>query len=257
MVLVRRDVLGVLFGVIASAALGTRTSAPTTRGTATVTKELPPFELQGTHVSLASLAANLVGYTVVRGAKPLMVWLRSSDGTARLLGVDQRDVLPMFEVFTLNVATADELEERMRDWQPPAQTDDLPEPLRRLMSVRPTAPLPPAEFDPWPFSEWRTQVLRRAEFIIEDPGVEGTFGNNPNVQSASRPNSVPSEATASCEVAAGVLFTSPDGRRLLIGVDWLPMNLVVSETAVEIDAYLEPCDAVDLTAYLGQLSDLA
>jgi hypothetical protein len=104
---------------------------------------------------------------------------------------------------------------------------------------------------------WRTQVLRRAEFIVEDAAVEGTFGNNPNAQSASRPDSVPVEASASCEVAAGVLFTGSDGRRLLIGVDWLPMNLVISDVATEIDAYLEPCDAVDLSVYLERLSGAA
>lgn len=251
----RRDALGMLFGVIASAAICARASASPTGGTTTVTKELPSFELQGTPASLASLAADLVGYSVVRAPNPVAVWLRSGDGTARLVGVDQRDALPMFEVFTLNVATPGELTERMRDLQPPPQTDEMPEPLRTLMSTRPTAPIPPDEFDPWPFSEWRTQVLRRAEFIVEDADAEGTVGNNPNAQSASRPSSVPAEASASCEVAAGVLFTDPHGRRLLIGVDWLPMNLVISDRAIEIDAYLEACDAVDLTVYLEQVSN--
>jgi hypothetical protein len=61
---------------------------------------------------------------------------------------------------------------------------------------------------------------------------------------------VPSEAAASVEVAVGLLFVGPNGKRLLMGVDWMPLNMIVTDVVAEIDEYLAPCEAIDLNAYL-------
>lgn len=119
--------------------------------------------------------------------------------------------------------------------------------------TRPAAPSPPVDLQPWPFQRWRTEVLRRAEFIVEHATADATFGNNPNEQSAVRPMKVPAAAFASCEVAVGVLFTGDDGKRLLMGVDWMPENMIVTRDAAKIDEYLQACDKVELAAYVERL----
>ena len=132
-----------------------------------------------------------------------------------------------------------------------------PDGLRQLMLNRPPPPKAPSDFKPWPYASWQTDVLRRAEFIVEDTEVGPTFGNNPNVQSASRPGAVPAKAAAFCEVAAGLLFTGRDGRRLLMAVDWSPMMLLLSENTAVIDDYLASCETVDLDVYLrGRTEDI-
>jgi hypothetical protein len=255
MMVVRREVLSMLAGGVAAVAVNTRSLAASINGARSVTKQLPSFELQGTPTSLASLRTDVAAYSMVRGGSATFaVWLKCKDGRVLFMGVDQREPLPMFEVFTLAIATMDELKARWRDWKPPTLPDDMPEPFRTFVTARPAAPTAPADFEPWPFDQWQTQVLRRAEFIVEDVPIGGAFGNNPNMQSAARPMSVPPEASASCEVAAGVLFTGANGKRLLIGVDWMPENMVVTDTPAKIDQYLQPCERVELTTYLERLS---
>lgn len=215
---------------------------------------LPSFELQGTPASLPSLGEDIAGYSLVRsGSATFAVWLKGKDGLVRYMSVDQKELLPMFEVFTLAIATMEELEGRVRDWEPPKLSDDIPEPFRTLAVTRPVVPTAPTDFEPWPLERWQTHVLRRTEFIVEGVPVGGTVGHNPNMQSAALPMSVPPDATASCEVAAGVLFTGSNGTKLLMGVDWMPENMVVTEAATEIDEYLEPCEKVELAAYLERL----
>lgn len=258
MIVIRRDALKIVAGCIAAASTSTRSLAGQIDGAPRVTKQLPSFELQGTPVSIASLTNDIAGYSIVEsGSAIFAVWLKCMDGHARFMCADQREPLPMFEVFTLALATREELEARWIDWKPPKLPDNMPEPFRTLATTRPVAPAAPAEFEPWPFTQWQTQVLRRAEFIVEDVPVGGTVGNNPNMQSAALPTSVPPEASASCEVAAGILFTDTKGRRLLIGVDWMPGKIIITDAPAKIDEYLRPCETVELNAYLERLSRFA
>ena len=215
------------------------------------TKLLPPFDLQGSRDALANLAGDVPGYAVeLFGTGASAVWFRSGDGQLTSVRVDGRDALPMFEVFTLHVATLSELEDRWKDWKAPSLPEDVPETLRAFMTTKPPRPAPPANLDAWPFPTWQTEVLRRAEFIIDNVPVAGTFGENPNMQSAARPAAVPAEASACCEVTVGLLFTGSDGGRLLIGVDWMPFNLVVTDQIDLIEEYLTQCVAIDLDTYL-------
>jgi hypothetical protein len=107
--------------------------------------------------------------------------------------------------------------------------------------------------DPWSLRLWRTEVVRRAEYIVEGGDAGPTFGNNPNMQSAARPGALPPNASAFCEVAAGVLFSGADNRRLLLAVDWMPMNMLVLENAAEIDAFISDCEPIGMEAYLQRL----
>ena len=213
-----------------------------------------PFEIQAGPEALRQLTAGLEGWRVERrgpqASNASNVWLRDAGGGVWLVDVAQRDLGPMFEVFTLGLSSLAELRDRWAHWQPPVLPDGAPEPLFGLPTTRPPPPAAPVDFEPWPLASWRTEVLRRAEYI--DWGVEAgpNVGDHPNFQSAARPGQVPGEAGASCEVAAGILFTGDAGRRLLIAVDWLPLNLVVTEDAAPIEAFLGQCERVEMGDYL-------
>jgi hypothetical protein len=213
--------------------------------------EFPPFELQASGKALRQLAAGIAGWRAVPlGDKVSNVWLRGADGTAWLIGVAQHDVRPMFEVFSLYVFSMAELREQLERWQPLVLPDGVPEELRRLATTRPPPPAPPSDLEPWPFASWRAEVVRRAEFIVENVDAGPTFGNNPNVQSATRPRAVPGNASAYCEVDAGILFTRDRGRRLLMAVDWMPMHMSVIEDEARIEAFLGDCESVGMDEYI-------
>lgn len=221
-------------------------------------RRFDPFELQASRDALAAIADGLSGYAVERiGNSALAVWLLSEGGQVWLIGVDQRDLEYKFEVFTLAIETIEEVQARWANWRPVPLPAAVPENLRQLLTSRPPMPAPPSEFFAWPFGSWRTDVLRRAEIIVEGVGVGPIFGSNPVAQDAVRPGAVPPEAGASCEVAAGLLFSGHEGGRLLMAVDWMPMNMVVEESAVEIDAFLASCEQVSLAEYLERVHPTA
>ena len=89
-----------------------------------------------------------------------------------------------------------ELHERREEWQPPPLPEGIPENFRLLLTTRPPPPAAPTDFEPWPFRTWRTEVLRRAEFITEGTDAGPTFGNDPAMQAAARPGFVPGAASA-------------------------------------------------------------
>lgn len=212
--------------------------------------EFPSFELQASTSALQHLTSGINGWRVEQmGDRTSNVWLRTSEGGIWLVGVDQRDVRPMFEVFAIGMLSMRELQERWERWERPVLPDGAPEGLRQLLITRPAAPIAPTHFDPWPLRSWRTEVARRAEFIVEGGNVGSTLGNNPNTQSAARPGTVPPSASAFCEVAAGILFTDED-RQVLLAVDWLPMNMLVLQDATEISAFLADCELVSMVDYL-------
>lgn len=216
--------------------------------------EFPPFELRASTSALQQLTSGISSWRVERlGNTASNVWLRNSDGATWLLGVDQRDVQPMFEVFTLAMLSISELHARWKQWKPSVLPEGVPEWLEQLLTTRPAEPVEPTDFEPWPLRSWRTQVVRRAEFIVESGDFGPTFGNNPKSQSSARPRQVPRSASAFCEVAAGVLFTS-EGHSLLLAVDWMPMNLLVLEDAAKIRAFVADCELVSMVEYLRSQS---
>jgi hypothetical protein len=218
-----------------------------------MTKRLPPFELQGSRISFTSLLDEIASFSVSPTEQATMpVWLKTRSGDVLYMGVESRDLLPRFEVFTLSLASLDELKAKIRHWQPPEGLEGIPEPMRTIMTTCPKVPKPPEVYQDWPFETWRTQVLRRAEFIVEDVSVDGAVGENPNMQSGARPQSVPSAASASSEVTVGILFSGDDGQRLLFGVDWMPFNMVIADDEATIDAYLELCDTEDMRDHLDR-----
>ena len=216
-------------------------------------RAFPPFELQGSRAPLVSLADDIAGYAVVKvGAAPFAVWLRGRSGNVSYVSVAQRDLEFKFEVFTLGIMTMEELQVQWRNWRPAPVPEDAPLLLRQMMTTRPAMPAPPDTFDPWPFRLWQTEVVRRTEFIAESGSAGATFGDNPNMQAAFRPTEPLPAAAAACEVAAGVLFTGSTGERLLLGVDWMPMKMIVTRDDAIIDQYLSQCEHVKLSAYLDR-----
>lgn len=228
-------------------------------GGATLLAVLPPgaraatppstFDLQASRASLEALAAGVAGWQVnAIGGATTSLWLRDRHGATYLVTVVSRDVAPLFEVFTLKIESQAELRRQVRAWRAPTLPPDLPPFLRRMMATRPAVPVPPATLPPLPFAPIAVEVLRRAEFVVPVDGA-ATVGRHAMEQSAVRPGEVPAAATAACEVAAGLLLTGEGGRRLLIAVDPMPLDLMVTQAAATIDAYVLPCRRVGLDAY--------
>ncbi len=212
--------------------------------------EFPPVELQASPSALQQLMTGINGWHVERmGSSASNIWLRTSDGAVWLIEVDQRCVRPRFEVFTLKMLSMCELHERWERWSPPALTSDVPDGFRKLLTTRPPAPAAPIKFDPWPFRSWRTEVVRKVEFMVDGGNAGPMTGDNRETESAGRRRAVPPEATAFCEVAAGVLFTGDDDRKLLLAVNWMPMDMLVVEDAAEINALNSKCELVRMEAY--------
>lgn len=215
----------------------------------------PAFELQASRDALAALGNGITGFkTETIGSRVQSLWLRDVERRVWMIAVDQRDVRPMFEVFTLGMQSLKALRKRWSEWTPPAIPVDMPAAFQQMMATRPAEPVAPDDFQPWPFTpRQRIDVLRRSEFIVEDVDVIGAFGDHPNAQSAARPRSVPKEASASCEVAAGILFSGDQDQRLLVAVDWMPMNMIFTRENARIDEYTASCERVSLAAYLVRL----
>jgi len=209
----------------------------------------PAVELQALRPALLALQSGIDGYAVVGLGKNIsLVWMRTS-GRIWAIGVDQRDLQFMFEVFPLAIESFEAVQARIAAWEPPVLPADAPETFRQLMSMRPEPLERPTDFQPWPLSAWRVEVLRRAEYIIENSNPGPTFGDTPNAQAAARPGDVPAAASASCEVAVALLFTEDTGKRLLIGSDWMPLNMIVTEDAHVIDDYVALCERVPAHDY--------
>ena len=69
------------------------------------------------------------------------------------------------------------------------------------------------------------------------------------MQTANDPRALPVGASAFCEVAAGVLFTGDNGHRLLLAVDWMPMNMLVVENAADIGTFNSECELVSMNTF--------
>lgn len=251
----RRNLLCCLgAGLVGAASLSGKAASPKARGLKSSPVEFAPFELQASTLALRQLTNGISGWRVERRGKMVSaVWLRTSDGTIWLLDVNQRDVRPMFEVFTLGMLSMSELRGRWERWKPPVLPAGVPDALRQLLTTRPAAPVAPTAFEAWPLRSWRTQVVRRTEFIVERADVGPTFGDNPNSQGAARPREVPRDASAFCEVAAGVLFTS-EAYSVLLAVDWMPMNMLILQDLPDIQAFIADCELVDMADYLRRRS---
>ena len=183
-----------------------------------------------------------------------MLWLKGDEGQIWAIGVDSRDLEFKFEVFSLAMETQATLAQRVETTPPIKLPADVPEWMRQMAAQPRVAPMPPEIFKPWPLRSWGVDVLRRAEWVIGDlQPPPPTFGDNPVAQNASKPGEVPPEAWAACDVAVGLLFTDPERRRFLIGVDWMPLNMIVTEDAATIDDYVAACEAIDVAAYVQRI----
>lgn len=244
-------------GLVGCAAIGLATFPTRAFSQGLSMRRFDPFELQTSATDLLALCDGLAGFAIESvGPSPSMVWIKGANNEVRAVGVDQRDLEFKFEVFTLAIETQAALVHRVETAPPVQLPDDAPEMLRQIAAMPRAVPTPPNDFEPWPLSSWRLDVLRRAEYIVGDlQPPPATFGDNPVAQNAAKPDEVPPEAWAVCDVAAGLLFTdNGNGRRFLIGVDWFPFNLVVTQDESEIREYVEPCEAVAVADYVQRLA---
>ena len=216
-----------------------------------------PFELRASPADLDALRSGLSSYAVVSQHRwTYYVWLTDSHEKLWVISVAQRDLQFKFEVFTLALEEQADFERRMRAVVAKRLADKSPM-LREAELQRSILSPPPSDFRPWPFKSWSVHVLRRAEFEIADLDPHSaTIGNNPIAQEAVKPGHVPPDALASCEVAAGLLFTGSDRERLLIGVDWAPENLVVTQDPAVIKNHLTSCELVSLGDYIRRIENL-
>jgi hypothetical protein len=210
----------------------------------------PPLELQANREALTAVLGGMTGYKVeALGGRTGGLWLRDREGQDWLVAVDQRDLRFKFEVLAIGITSIEKMRERWRNWKTPTIPADMLEPFRTIMATRPPEPVAPVAYDDWPLEADRIDVLRRAEFIVGEVDVGPTFGDNPNAQSAAAPGQVPHEASASCVVAVGLLFSGGD-RRLLIAADWMPMDLIVTQEAGKIDEFTAACERIELRHYI-------
>ena len=197
---------------------------------------LSSFELQADRAALAALAGEFTGFAVEDGGgHTAAVWLQGRDGRIWSVGAAGLDLEDRFEVFALEVLSLEALQ-------------------ARYAARGPQVPTPPDRFHPWSSGRWRCDVLRRAEFSLEDTEVSETFGAGPTVvQRAARPGAVPPEAIAACEVAVGLLFTSADGGRWLAAVDDMPYDIIWTQDAALINAYAATCKVAALDVYVRRI----
>ena len=213
-------------------------------------RQHPPFQITATESTVAALCGGLRAMSL--GGKRGENWLRDGSGNTFLARVNQRDLEARFEVFSLMLLNSAELESRIKERSSFRFPEDFPAALKHLVSREPAPLIAPDSFEPWPFEEWRTDVLYRVEFIVEGAAARGAIGSTPNIQDAARPGEVPADAAACCEVAAGLLFTGRDGGRLLLAVDWFPFDMIVSRDPHEIDDFRAVCEA---RPHVGALVD--
>jgi hypothetical protein len=155
-------------------------------------------------------------------AGPTCVLLKQENSSFIEVVVTGATIVPRFEVFTLTVSVG------------------------RLAELGDQS-----EWQVWPFSLWHVCVATREEFIVPIARTPAMLGSGPsNAQDAVKPGCVPRDAIASAEVDAALLFFGGCGR-LLIGVDWMPLNLIVTQDEHVITDYLRCCElAPPLTEFL-------
>ncbi len=194
----------------------------------------PPRPVKIDPLAIPALTEGLRDYAVEAWVGPdaslfCHLFLRDHGGRLWDVWAHPHDLEPLFEIFALNVEGRASLEARF----PPGTFSD-----------------PEGLFTPWPFQSWRVEALHRQEGVFKLDDDLPTFGDGPIGQGAAEPGSIPDGAEALCEVGVGLLFTGDNGKRLLIGVDWQPLALLMTSDDARIDAYLAPCVREDLTDYL-------
>lgn len=202
----------------------------------------PAFEIQADRTALEALAGKLIGIAVEFGPRaPGSVWLRDEQGQSWSVFACDHQLEFKFEVFGLKILTQDALQRWVKGWAPPIPVEELPEEVRLAIQARPRV-VPEPCFEPWPFKDWTVSVLRRVEWI----GPVDSF-------SPVARGRTPPDAEATCETTVGFLFCDDEGRRLLIAVADMPLDLVVTQEREVIDSYMVDCEAVPLAAYVEQL----
>ncbi|HEV2080514.1 MAG TPA: hypothetical protein VGR19_11550 [Allosphingosinicella sp.] len=180
------------------------------------------------------------------------VWFKAED-QLYLLTVDIIGLAFKFEVFTLSLHTPATALEATRAMMPMMEEAwaDLSSAGLRLSTLPPaTEPAPAGELQAWPFRSWRLDVLKRMEFSV---AVENLPEDVDEYFSRLGPGEAPPESEHHCLTAMGMLFTSEDGRRLLVVADGMPGSMQVTDDEDAAHAYQRQCIVVPAEEYVSVL----
>jgi hypothetical protein len=220
--------------------------------------EHEPVELRASPDALRALTGAITRYRVEQvpgfGEDVSAVWIDA--GQLYLVSVDIMGLAFKFEVCTLRVqtpaealATAEANRPAMEQAWAEMRAAGVPIPVFAL----PAEPSPAGPLEDWPFRSWRFDILRRKEFIIDpvhlpdDPGDRQRYFENLGQGQA------PQHSEHSCTATIGLLFTSDDGRRLLIVSDGMPGFMRVTDEEDVTQAYLRTCEVVPAPEYARRL----
>lgn len=209
-----------------------------------------PEKIEASDGDLRSLSDSLIGYGVSKHRDKIWgVWLLRRDMLPLLVVSDSRDIVFKFEAFTLALRTAQTV--LLGAIENSSRMSDTITQLGQIGSVvLPSQPLPehlePDETYPWPFTDWRVEVLWELDWTIPIERVSDEWWAKPDTKFGA----FPANADHICMVAKSLLFTGTDGSQLLIGQGEMPLDLLVTSDrativtatigtlAVAVDRYL-------------------
>jgi len=217
-----------------------------------------PVELRADRRTLLALAAGISGYRVeeIPGGSGDVCALWFQADQLYLVSVDTLGLAFKFEVFTLAINTPAEMLSIMQANAP--DTDRAWAEIREAgiplpMAGPPVEPAPAGPLAPWPFRAWRLDVLKRREYIVSPEYLPSTAEAMDQYLASLGPDEAPAGSEHSCLTAIGLLFTSHDGRRLLIVADGMPGLMRVTNEEEIVQSYLRQCIAVSASDYLASL----
>jgi hypothetical protein len=185
-----------------------------------------PQRISASKSDLESLATMLTAITIWNDAfgRVASVWLWRGDQSGLLVTSDSRDIVFKFEVFTLGI----------RD------TDDYAiTPYVTEAKVRATS---------WPFPNWKVDILWVRDWSISVESMPEGWTESDKAQQFGQ---VPDGADHACFVARGLMFTGPDGNRMIIDQGEMPLDLFVTRDPNTIDKFLIGATAMPLDDYIS------
>jgi hypothetical protein len=220
--------------------------------------EHEPIELRASPEVLLALSQGVTSYKVeeLRGGDGDVgaVWFQADQ--LYLVTVDIVELAFKFEVFTLLVKTPAEMlaiacanaPQSERAW---AEMQEAGLPIPPM--APPATPAPTGELAQWPFQSWRLDVLKSMEFSV-DPEYLPKTADAVQEHLLSLPAGVaPAGSEHTCLTASGLLFSSDDGRRLLVVADGMPGMMRVTDQEDVVQSYLRQCVAVPASDYVANL----
>lgn len=185
-----------------------------------------PQRISASKADLASLATMLTAITIWNDdfGRIASVWLWRGDRSGLLVTSDSRDIVFKFEVFTLGFRDTD---------------DNSIAPYVNEAQVRATS---------WPFPNWMVDVLWTRDWTIPFEVMPDGWAESDKAKEFGQ---VPDGADHACFVAKGLMFTGPDGNRMIIDQGKMPLDLFVTRDPSVIDEFLIGATTMPLDDYIS------